>query len=51
MPHITNEVFKLVCRDQHIIQIPLVSTYNFEEAMTDFDGNIADFVGLNRFYQ
>ncbi|KAF2902833.1 hypothetical protein ILUMI_03350 [Ignelater luminosus] len=46
IPHITNEVFKLVSHESQIIQIPLVSTYNFEDAMNDFQGDIADFVGM-----
>ncbi|KAK4877145.1 hypothetical protein RN001_009651 [Aquatica leii] len=46
IPHITNEVFKLITTKSQIIQIPLVSTYNFEDVMTHYNGTIAEFVGM-----
>ncbi|KAF5296569.1 hypothetical protein FQA39_LY12487 [Lamprigera yunnana] len=46
IPHITNEVFKMVTQKSQIIQIPLVSTYNFEDVMTHYSGTIAEFVGM-----
>ncbi|XP_044765568.1 queuine tRNA-ribosyltransferase accessory subunit 2 [Coccinella septempunctata] len=45
VPHITHEVLKLVNSNPHILQIPLVSVYNFKEAMEYFDGAINDFIG------
>ncbi|KAF5280555.1 hypothetical protein FQR65_LT00306 [Abscondita terminalis] len=46
IPHITNEVFKLMEIKSQIIQIPLVSTYNFEDVMVHYSGTIAEFVGM-----
>ncbi|KAB0796657.1 hypothetical protein PPYR_10757 [Photinus pyralis] len=46
IPHITNEVFKLLTQKSQIIQIPLVSTYNFEDVMSVYKGTIAEFVGM-----
>ncbi|KAK9891433.1 hypothetical protein WA026_014670 [Henosepilachna vigintioctopunctata] len=45
VPHITHEVMKLVSKNLHILQIPLVSVYNFKEAMDYFDGAISEFIG------
>ncbi|XP_025837469.1 queuine tRNA-ribosyltransferase accessory subunit 2 isoform X2 [Agrilus planipennis] len=46
LPHITHEVFKMISKNQEIIQIPLTSTYSFHQAMSQFEGNIASFVGM-----
>lgn len=45
VPHITHEVLKLVNNNPHILQIPLVSVYNFKEAIDYFDGAINEFIG------
>lgn len=46
VPHITREVFEMVSNDQtQILQIPLVSTYYFLEAMSEYKGRISDFIG------
>lgn len=46
VPHITREVFQMVSNDQlHILQIPLVSTYYFLEAMSEYNGKLSDFIG------
>jgi len=46
LPHITHEVFKIICKTPQIIQIPIVSTYHYQEIMEEFNGNISEFVGL-----
>lgn len=46
LPHITHEVFKIICKGPQIIQVPLVSTYQYQEVMEEFHGSIAEFVGL-----
>lgn len=46
IPHITHEVFKIISKEPQIIQIPMVSTYHYQEVMEEYDGNISEFVGL-----
>lgn len=46
IPHITYEVFELITKDPQIIQIPLATTYHFNEVLSQYEGNITDFVGM-----
>ncbi|CAH0546556.1 unnamed protein product [Brassicogethes aeneus] len=45
IPHITHEVFKLISKDAHILQIPLTSMHNFQETLEQYNGTITDFIG------
>ncbi|GJQ71151.1 hypothetical protein Trydic_g1052 [Trypoxylus dichotomus] len=46
IPHITHEVYQICCKDPQIIQIPVVSTYQFHDAMEGYPGSISEFVGM-----
>lgn len=46
IPHLTREVLQMVLNEPQCIQVPLVSTSSFFEPMSEYDGTIADFVGL-----
>ncbi|KAF7271042.1 queuine tRNA-ribosyltransferase accessory subunit 2 isoform X2 [Rhynchophorus ferrugineus] len=45
IPHITHEVFKLISKEPHILQIPLVSIHNYSDVMQTYNGDIAEFIG------
>ncbi|KRT81566.1 hypothetical protein AMK59_5870 [Oryctes borbonicus] len=46
IPHITHEVYQICCKDPQVIQIPVVSTYQFHDVMDEYQGSISEFVGM-----
>ncbi|XP_060519296.1 queuine tRNA-ribosyltransferase accessory subunit 2 [Cylas formicarius] len=45
IPHITHEVFKLVSQTPQILQIPLVSVHQYQDAIRLYEGRVSEFVG------
>lgn len=45
VPHITHEVLKLVTKQPQILQIPVVSMQNYEDAIQLYEGRLSTFIG------
>ncbi|XP_022907879.1 queuine tRNA-ribosyltransferase accessory subunit 2 [Onthophagus taurus] len=46
IPHITHEIFKICSKTPQILQIPIASTYQYQEILSEQNENISQFVGL-----
>ncbi|XP_066260209.1 queuine tRNA-ribosyltransferase accessory subunit 2 [Euwallacea similis] len=45
VPHITHEVLKLVTQKPQILQIPVVSMHNYQDAIHHYNGRLSEFIG------